>query len=70
MLPRRSPGQAIIRADYDELLKLEGIRSSDDTFQPITVELADPRDGSVHSVTSWRERDDSIRDSAAWLGPW
>ena len=37
--------------DNQDYLKLTGLKSSDKTFAPVTVELSDARDGSVHPVT-------------------
>jgi putative ABC transport system permease protein len=37
--------------DFDDNFALTGLKSSDKTFQPITVELSNPRDGSTHPVT-------------------
>ncbi len=37
--------------DNEDYLKLTGLKSSDKTFTPVTVDLSDERDGSVHPVT-------------------
>ena len=37
--------------DNQDYLKLTGLKSSDKTFAPVTLELSDARDGSVHPVT-------------------
>jgi putative ABC transport system permease protein len=37
--------------DFDDNFALTGLKSSDKTFKPITVELSNPSDGSTHPVT-------------------
>jgi putative ABC transport system permease protein len=47
--------------DEDEsLLSLDGLKSGDETFEPITLELANPRDGSAYAVSVIGVIDSSI----------